>query len=199
MVEGDASKSLLYHRLNSTDQNIMMPPLAKNLIDDQAASLIEAWINQLGQVADLTINYSLQGRGDHTADLRVDLYEPGNSVPAFQFTPTGSVSGVVDLMDIPPGTYVMAVKTSSHLQRVQTISLGIGTNTETVAELKAGDANDDNLITLADFTILSQSYNLQSGHVNFDPRADFNGDGFVVLGDFSLLSVNYNTMGEEVP
>uniref|UniRef100_UPI003305DD37 hypothetical protein n=1 Tax=uncultured Croceitalea sp. TaxID=1798908 RepID=UPI003305DD37 len=44
---GDATKSILYHRTNSTDPTIMMPPLAKNEIDVQGVALLETWINQL--------------------------------------------------------------------------------------------------------------------------------------------------------
>ncbi|MEX0272916.1 MAG: Ig-like domain-containing protein, partial [Flavobacteriaceae bacterium] len=43
---GDASKSILYHRMNSTDA-IAMPPIAKNRVDVQSVSLIEQWINGL--------------------------------------------------------------------------------------------------------------------------------------------------------
>ena len=199
VVEGDASKSLLYHRLNSADPNIMMPPLAKNEIDDEAALMIETWINQLGQSADLSLNYALQGRADHSAVLQVNLYEQGASTPTYQFTPTGSNAGVADLMDILPGTYTMTVKVSNYLQRIATITLVNGANSETISELNAGDANNDNLISLTDFSILSDSYNLQSGDINFDPRADFNGDGIIQLTDFSLLSTNFNTAGEELP
>ncbi|MCW5517432.1 putative Ig domain-containing protein [Muriicola sp. Z0-33] len=151
--------------------------------------------------ADLTINYSLQGRAanNYGIDLRVDFYEQGSSTPLLQFTPTGSSDGVATVNGIPPGTYLMAVKTSNHLQRVQTVILADGPNTETVAVLNAGDANDDNFVTLADFTILSQSFNLQTGDPGFDARADFNGDGFVTLPDFSLLSGNFNTAGEDIP
>ncbi|MDN3493592.1 PQQ-dependent sugar dehydrogenase [Winogradskyella bathintestinalis] len=44
---GDASKSILYHRMNSVNPNVMMPPLAKTIIDQPAVDLIEAWIDQL--------------------------------------------------------------------------------------------------------------------------------------------------------
>ncbi|NND15674.1 MAG: PKD domain-containing protein, partial [Eudoraea sp.] len=47
LVPGDASKSILYHRTNSLDPNIMMPPLAKGVVDDVGVALIEEWINQL--------------------------------------------------------------------------------------------------------------------------------------------------------
>ncbi|WP_299123086.1 PQQ-dependent sugar dehydrogenase [uncultured Winogradskyella sp.] len=44
---GDASKSILHYRMNSVDPNVMMPPLAKSIIDQPAVDLIAAWINQL--------------------------------------------------------------------------------------------------------------------------------------------------------
>ncbi|WP_299362096.1 PQQ-dependent sugar dehydrogenase [Winogradskyella sp.] len=44
---GDASKSILFHRMNSVDPAIMMPPLSKTIIDQPAVDLIEQWINQL--------------------------------------------------------------------------------------------------------------------------------------------------------
>ena len=43
---GDASKSIVYHRMNDTG-SFSMPPLAKNQIDDKGVSLIKEWINQL--------------------------------------------------------------------------------------------------------------------------------------------------------
>ncbi|MFH6602414.1 Ig-like domain-containing protein [Maribacter algicola] len=44
---GNIGTSILYHRMNSTDPAIRMPPIAKNKIDDKAVQLIEDWINQL--------------------------------------------------------------------------------------------------------------------------------------------------------
>lgn len=50
---GDASKSQLYHRANSLDPGIMMPPLAKGIVDTEGVALLEAWINQLQAPAPL--------------------------------------------------------------------------------------------------------------------------------------------------
>ncbi len=47
LFPGDASKSILFHRMNSVDPTIMMPPLAKSIVDQDAVDLIEEWINQL--------------------------------------------------------------------------------------------------------------------------------------------------------
>ncbi|WP_430905284.1 RICIN domain-containing protein, partial [Maribacter flavus] len=47
LVPGDAANSQLYHRANSLDPGIMMPPVAKGIIDTEGVALLEAWINQL--------------------------------------------------------------------------------------------------------------------------------------------------------
>ncbi|WP_339614640.1 PQQ-dependent sugar dehydrogenase [uncultured Winogradskyella sp.] len=49
---GNASKSILYHRMNSVDLTIMMPPLSKSIVDNDVVILIENWINQLEAPAD---------------------------------------------------------------------------------------------------------------------------------------------------
>ena len=67
VVGGDASKSILYHRTESVDPTIAMPPVAKNLVDQKGLDLIELWINQLDpNYVDPTIvasTYSLTNAG----------------------------------------------------------------------------------------------------------------------------------------
>ena len=59
VVGGDASKSILFHRTESIDPTIAMPPVAKNVADQNGVDLIELWINQLDpNYVDPTINAS---------------------------------------------------------------------------------------------------------------------------------------------
>jgi len=44
---GNTSASILYHRMNSIDPAIKMPPIGKNKIDASAVQLINDWISQL--------------------------------------------------------------------------------------------------------------------------------------------------------
>lgn len=148
---------------------------------------------------DLTLTYTMQGRTDLTTEMSIEVYAQGEAVPSYQFTPTGSAAGEVTVFGLDVGTYEVAVKVSNYLQRVTTVTIVSGANTASVAELRAGDANNDNFVTLQDFSILAGTFNLQEGGAGFDPRADFNGDGFVTLVDFSLLASNFNTQGEEIP
>jgi uncharacterized repeat protein (TIGR03806 family) len=67
LYPGDATKSQLYHRSNSTVPGVMMPPLAKGQIDEAGVALLEEWINQLqppppsvaDNIADAEVNLAL--------------------------------------------------------------------------------------------------------------------------------------------
>jgi uncharacterized repeat protein (TIGR03806 family) len=50
IVPGDTNKSILFQRLNLTGEN-QMPPLARNLVDDKAVSVLAQWIRSLRAVA----------------------------------------------------------------------------------------------------------------------------------------------------
>ncbi|MEO9892434.1 Ig-like domain-containing protein [Aurantibacter sp.] len=47
VAAGNVSSSILYHRMNSIDPSIKMPPISKNKIDVKAVTLINEWIGQL--------------------------------------------------------------------------------------------------------------------------------------------------------
>jgi uncharacterized repeat protein (TIGR03806 family) len=72
---GDAEKSILYHRMNSTDPAIRMPPLSKNVIDTPAVQLIAEWINQLEPPSEFKIAngvYYIQSRSSEKVGEIVD-------------------------------------------------------------------------------------------------------------------------------
>lgn len=147
---------------------------------------------------DITLSYTLEARTDQTIDLTVNVYPQGSTVPAYQFTPTGSAAGDAIVTGLTPGIYEVAVKSPIHLQRIEIITVVEGVNSLVFGELKAGDADNNNRVELQDFSILTGTFNVLPNDPNFDPRADFNGDDEVGLEDFSLLSGNFNTNGESI-
>jgi uncharacterized repeat protein (TIGR03806 family) len=50
IVPGDTNKSILFHRVSITGEG-QMPPLARNLVDDKAVSVIAQWISSLRTAA----------------------------------------------------------------------------------------------------------------------------------------------------
>jgi hypothetical protein len=139
----------------------------------------------------------LQGRMPGTAlqsSLQVDLLLPGGALMSCH-TVNSDAQGNFRLLNVSSGNYIVRVKRAGYLATAQSITVNGGDVSVNMGTLLAGDANDDNQVTLADFSILAGSFNLSSGMMGYDPRADLNGDGAVTLTDFSLLSGNFNTTG----
>ena len=147
--------------------------------------------------ASLIGSFTLESRSQYDVGVSVKLYEMGAGTPSYEFAPTASTEGEFTVGGIIPGDYEIAVKHDNTLQIVDSVTVSSGANTHDFGELLTGDANNDNRVSLGDFLLLVESYNLQVGDALYDARADFNGDGRVTLNDFLLLVGNFNTAGEE--
>ncbi|MBQ4915653.1 PQQ-dependent sugar dehydrogenase [Maribacter sp. MMG018] len=88
LYAGDADKSILYHRINSADPTIMMPPIAKNKVHGEAVQLIEDWINQMGSPS----------TPPNTGDYRIVNHTTGNTLQV-------SNAGQNDRANIAAGAY----------------------------------------------------------------------------------------------
>ena len=52
VIPQDVANSVLHYRTNSLQQNVEMPPIAKDVVDEAGVQLIEQWINSLTPNAD---------------------------------------------------------------------------------------------------------------------------------------------------
>jgi hypothetical protein len=106
---------------------------------------------------------------------------------------TGVYSGTI--ADIKPGTYDVYLKGWSHLQKkFANVTLNAGDNSQdwSAEALRAGDVNNDNYVSGADFAILQSAY-FESG------PADLNLDGVVNGADFAIMQPNYFGCGDSTP
>lgn len=142
------------------------------------------------QATSATLNgtITMQGRSAANVLLRV-------SVGAAQYTPTPNMSGVFSIPNLAPDTTSIRVKHAQSLAVVQNVTLTAGANAVIFPLMRMGDVNDDNAVTLPDFSLLASSFNRSTGQGGYDARADLNGDGSVTLQDFSLLASNFNQVG----
>jgi hypothetical protein len=168
-----------------------IPITVTNLVNDVALQIAPVLVGSV----------TLQGRpappnSRWIGVLNVSLTMPGESTPAYEFTPTTDENGTFIIIGVEPGTYEVRVKKSTTLQNVQTVTLVGGTNTIDLGTLREGDANDDNFITILDFSILAAAFGKCEGSSGYDERADFNGDGCVTILDFSLLASNFGQDGQ---
>ncbi|MBC7241781.1 MAG: hypothetical protein H5T60_04985 [Anaerolineae bacterium] len=89
------------------------------------------------------------------------------------------------------------VKNPHTLRNVKyNVTINAGDNYVDMGTLREGDANNDNRVSLVDFSILATAYDSGPGNPRFDPRADFNENDWIEIADFSLLATNYDRAGD---
>ena len=98
VFQGDHLKSVIFHRIASLDQGVMMPPVAKDLVDSTGRDLIRDWINSLDPFVDtlaptvptglvassilssqVTLNWN--SSTDNIAVSGYQIFQNGNSQP----------------------------------------------------------------------------------------------------------------------
>jgi hypothetical protein len=141
----------------------------------------------------LTITLSLQSRSSASnQSFEVSLVSPAGKIT--QVTISDANSRIV-VNGLAAGSYLLRIKHPQYLAFSVPVTLIAGANELTIGPLKAGDANNDNQVTLADVSFIAMFFNRRAGTAGYDPRADLNGDTRISLLDFSLLTSNYGQVG----
>ncbi|MBL8133239.1 MAG: hypothetical protein JNL42_15365 [Anaerolineae bacterium] len=108
--------------------------------------------------------------------------------------------GVLSISGILPGQYDIWVKHPQSLAGAQPlVTLSAPTTDVTLSALLLGDANDTNVVNIADFSILAAAFGTSSDQPGYDARADFTGDAHVNISDFSILAANFGLNGAPPP
>jgi CubicO group peptidase (beta-lactamase class C family) len=159
---------------------------------------------------DITVAVTLQGSSRPDAGwavpLTVKLFTPGanveSDVPLYEFTPnttkdnllaTGQCAAAAGSYDVT----TVSGHTLANVLRNVTVAQG---DTVYMGALHEGDANDDGIVNISDFGILSVSFTKSTGQQGWDERADFDRNGIVNISDFGLLAANYmQTSCQEIP
>lgn len=137
-----------------------------------------------------------------TIDANLELFNTNNQLigqghgPLKYNSKDGNFQGVVGIYPntFPSGNYYLKIKTNYHLKKLVTGILTIKaeqTNTIPAATLVAGDANDDNKLSILDYNILLDCYSdlTHAAACNADKKvtSDFNDDSFVNQIDYNLF------------
>lgn len=59
-----------------------------------------------------------------------------------------------------------------------------------------GDCDNDNVISIFDYIVLSNAFDATASDTNWDPRADLDGDGVVSIFDYIIQSNNFDGQGD---
>ncbi len=148
------------------------------------------------------ISVALQGgsRPDsgYVVPLTVKFFAPGTDVlistPLYTRNLTTAKSdnstAVTQTSGITPGTYDISAETPTCLTNVKRgVVITAPSTAVDLGTLLEGNANDDNIINIADFGLLAASYGKSAP--DYDARTDFDRNGIVNIADFGLLAVNY--------
>ncbi|MBK8025522.1 MAG: PD40 domain-containing protein [Chloroflexi bacterium] len=137
------------------------------------------------------------GTSTYAVNLDVKLAQDGTTVS--EHFPTTDANGYFTLPDLPQGSYNVWLKQDQSLAVMPSVVLDAPSVTLPFGSLAMGDANDDNTINIADFSILAAAFGTSTGQPGYDPRADFNADGYVNITDFSVLAANFGQSGAAPP
>ena len=132
---------------------------------------------------------SMQGRVDRDGAI-VKLWQ--NADEKYSNTSINRMTNNVSLTDVTFGTYVISIIKDGYLDINKTMarSMTISTSAYTITtlELKGGDANDDDSITIADATLIGNDYGQTTSFTDF---TDINSSGKVDIFDLALMGGNY--------
>ncbi len=105
--------------------------------------------------------------------------------------------------NIPPGNYDLYIKGISHLRKkfanvqVDADNTTIDKSTDTKDELKAGDVNNDNIISIEDISLVLKYYTDFKVKVEASDKdmvgADVNKDGYITIDDVALVALNWSS------
>ncbi len=178
--------------------------LLKHTLRIAVCHLSEFGLFSPNQAASLASSVTLQGRGaapnNHwITDLRLSMTPVDAITPTLVTNPTTDANGSFNLLSLAPGSYTARIKSRHTLQNMLPVTLQVGSNQINFGVLREGDANDDNYVTLTDFSILAGTFGKCEATLGYDSRPDFNEDGCVVITDFSLLASNFGAQGANRP
>jgi hypothetical protein len=102
----------------------------------------------------------------------------------------------VTLGNLPSGSYGIRVKNPKYLANSGNVIITGGTTTHAeLGLMRAGDADDNNIVNVSDFNIMKAAFGKANGDPGYDDRADFTGDQIVNIADFNLVKLNFGTGG----
>lgn len=94
------------------------------------------------------------------------------------------------------GAYRVRVKPISWLSRSSLVTITNGWTRDLDYEIATnGDCTGDNIVDIADYTLLSSKFSLSSTSVGWNVLTDFNRDNVIDIADYVILSGNFSAVG----
>ncbi|MBS1706842.1 MAG: hypothetical protein JST40_13320 [Armatimonadetes bacterium] len=94
------------------------------------------------------------------------------------------------------GTFDVFAKIDGYLSKKLGQVTGDAYSRLSVASLLGGDIDNDDMVTVFDYVILSDAFDTSVGDAGYLPAADLDGDGSVTVFDYLILSNNFDLFGD---
>jgi CSLREA domain-containing protein len=162
-----------------------------------------------GELPTSTLNgtVTVQARTPNTlgaqVPLRITLFQPNTSTVITSVTAVTSNTGAFTVAGLPSGTYDIEAKFAIGVGRkvANVILPPGGAGLANFGTLVVGDADNNDRVSAADFTVLKTTFLQKTGCATENPVpgpcADFDGNGSISPADFSLLKANFGVQGPQ--
>ena len=196
IIPMDVANSMMHFRMNSLANGIQMPPLAKNMVDQEGVNLIAEWINSLTPttsfppeavlsanpvfgLAPLSVTFDASGSSDQDGDNLNFTWDFGDN--------SGSTETIVSHVYNSPGEYTA------------TLTVSDGQNTdETSVLITVNNSNPgSNTVSFSDSTNLLNGDNYSGVAMAV---SDMNGDGkddIIRFNQAEVLNVQYQGVANQ--
>jgi hypothetical protein len=145
--------------------------------------------NPISLSGSITVNGSALG---YAFPMTIEIWQ--NNTWISGATVTVNAGGSYSAQLFAAGTVTYRLRNPNSLRRTFN---GTATNGAIVsANLLAGDADQDNEVTISDYIALSSAFGREVGMVGWDVRADFDFDGIISIIDYLMLSQCYGVGGQ---
>ena len=143
LLPGDPDKSVIYLRTHSIEEGVMMPPLAKNKLDEEGTQLIHDWIESMGSnfdtqapsvptnltvtsISATEVTLSWDASTDNVGVTGYQVFQSGNGRP-IQITTTNQaiINGL-----FPSTTYLFAVSAYDAIGNISAQSAAVLVETD---------------------------------------------------------------------
>lgn len=159
------------------------------------------------QYIDKLVIPTIRGRvvhGDYDGDptmvpVTIEIRPVGSTTPVLsQFVSLDTNRDFSFPASLVTGTYDITAKSSHWLRKkLGSVTVDEDGTTGLVFNLLNGDIDDDNEVTIGDYSQLSIAFGSEPGDPHWNAEADLNGDNAVDIGDFAILSQNFGEVGDE--
>lgn len=168
------------------------------------ASHIPQAIVSIGSI-EVLVSISVVLQGDDRPDagwvvpLTVKFFTPGadvlNDTPTYEFNLTTTKSGnsaVCEATGVASGTYdITAISEHTLVNAKRGVVISAPNTSVDLGTLLEGNAEQDNIVNLDDYAILSMCWRTSEGQAGYDTRTDFDRNELINMADLSLLAANW--------